>query len=105
MQRMFILTLPTRTLFSQLIPYSTPDGCGGGLAFEFTSSVEESAILVTLGKITHSQMTETDKLRNWMFQNFEKVVKLSGAVDTVKKKGLWVVTKTYTAKEAAIGKR
>jgi hypothetical protein len=37
-----------------------------------------------------------------MSNNLEKVVKRSGASKTIRKQGIWIVTKTYTAKRAAI---
>jgi hypothetical protein len=71
-------------------PGRAPDGSGGGLKFKYISLVENSAILVTDGKITHCQVPrDTDRLREWISTNLLEVIKLSGAVETVKKKGLW----------------
>jgi hypothetical protein len=57
---------------------------------------------VTEGKITHRQVWETDKIREWMFKNAEAIIQRSGTSKTIKSKGTWVVTKTYTAKRGAI---
>ncbi|KAM3070293.1 hypothetical protein ACMFMG_010130 [Clarireedia jacksonii] len=88
---------------------TAPDGSGGGFNFEYTTSKEESAILATDGTIMHRQLrfkesglAEPDKLRAWMFRNLETILGISGAREKITEKGLWLVTKTYTVKRAAI---
>lgn len=79
-----------------------PDGTGAGIGWKYTSSRSDSAILATDGKITHEQTWETDKIRAWVYENIETIIEGSSASAVIRKKGLWVVTKTYLAKRAAI---
>jgi hypothetical protein len=73
---------------------------GGKL--EFTSSETRSAILVAKGNVEHHQSTPESKIRAWGSANAQALIDLSGDRDIIKKKGFWIVTKTYTAKKCSI---
>jgi hypothetical protein len=73
---------------------------GGKL--EFTCSEEHSAILVAEGVVEHHQATPETEFRRWGSANAQALIDLSCDQDVIKKKGFWIVTKTYTAKKCSI---
>lgn len=73
---------------------------GGKL--EFSSSKQRSAILVAQGDVEHHQATPATKIRQWASAQAQALIDLSGDADTIKKKGFWIVTKTFTAKKCSI---
>ena len=68
----------------------------------YESITEETAILLTRGKITHNQATLSQPFITWMERNAQAVIDSWDDKKVIEKKGIWIVTKTYTAKQRAI---
>ena len=66
---------------------------GGTAAYKTSSG--RGAILVTDGNIVHSQATPAYKMCEWLKKNGKKIVEKN---PDAKDKGVWLVTKTYSAK-------
>jgi hypothetical protein len=73
---------------------------GGKL--EFSSSKRRSAILIAEGVVQHNQATPATKLREWGSAQAQALIDLSGDRDIVKKKGFWIVTKTFSTRKCSI---
>ena len=73
---------------------------GGQL--EFTSSISRSAILIAEGVVEHNHASPATKLREWGSAQAQALVDLCGDRDTIKKKGFWIVTKTFSARKCSI---
>jgi hypothetical protein len=73
---------------------------GGKL--EFSSSETLSGVIIAKGVVDHNQSTPETKIRAWGSANAQALVGLSKDQDVIKKKGFWIVTKTYTAKMCSI---
>ncbi|KAI9663916.1 MAG: hypothetical protein M1821_007407 [Bathelium mastoideum] len=73
---------------------------GGKL--EFSSSAGRSAILIAEGVVQHNQTTPATKFREWGSAQAQALIDLSSDRDIIKKKGFWIVTKTFTARKCSI---
>ncbi|KAG0645025.1 hypothetical protein D0Z07_9198 [Hyphodiscus hymeniophilus] len=73
---------------------------GGKL--EFSSSKRRSAILIAEGVVQHNQATPATKLRECGSAQAQALIDLSGDRDIIKKKGFWIVTKTFSAGKCSI---
>ena len=77
---------------------SSPPGApaGANAGWEFRNTSQHGAVLMTFGPITTLQLTNILDMRHWMNKHVESVVKLSD-YETIAKRGLWVITRTYSA--------
>lgn len=67
--------------------------------WSFQSSSRDGAILLTSGPVVHDRYYHREPFLQWMRLNADQLRKL---YPEVKEHGVWVVTSTWTAKEAAI---
>jgi hypothetical protein len=76
----------------------TPVSVGFKIGYE--SQGDSGAILVTNGDVTHNQITPraSTRAKDWFINNAEAILQ---EYDVTKQKGIWVITKTYTAKRRA----
>jgi hypothetical protein len=51
--------------------------------------------------VTKLEAQDTPAMKDWVKRNFRVIVE-AGRADIIKKKGLWLITKTFSAKERAI---
>jgi hypothetical protein len=80
-------------------PPGTPVAVGAKVKYQLQEST--GALLVADGNVTHNQLTPDacDNARAWFIKNAEDILihrKIT------KEKGIWVITKTYTAKRRAV---
>jgi hypothetical protein len=72
---------------------------GGGAAVKYKTLTGTGAMLLTEGPITERMAKEESSVRQWMTRDYaEKIMQKSP--DT-RQKGIWIVTKTYTATRRA----
>ncbi len=72
-----------------------------GFKVGYDHKEDTGGILVTKGEVMHHQIDplSSTKAKNWFITNAEMILQ---RYETTKKKGIFVVTKTYTAKERAV---
>ncbi|KAH8592690.1 hypothetical protein B0O99DRAFT_716582 [Bisporella sp. PMI_857] len=80
---------------------NTPAGITAKAGFEYQCKKQEGAVLVINGVVTKMETQNTTRLKDYVKANFEKIVG-AGDKDVIKKKGIWVITKIYSAKQRAI---
>lgn len=68
---------------------------GAGLTYGYQSSVERGAILLTRGQVTYRQADPNWPLCDWIVENGKEILRRTRKP----KRGVWVVTKTYSATE------
>lgn len=73
-----------------------------GARLEFSSSRTRSAILIAEDVVEHHQGAPETRFHEWGNANAQALIDLSGDRNVIKKKGFWIVTKTYTAKRCSI---
>ena len=75
----------------------------GGFATSFTCEATQAAVVVPAGNVTYLKAYPSKPYRSWMDENVSKIIKLPKADDEIiGKKGLWIITETYKAKQKAI---
>jgi hypothetical protein len=68
----------------------------------FTCQTDFGVVLVSDGDVTHRKAFPPKPYRAWMEENLEKIVKFPLADEQIiRKKGIWIITKTHTAKKRA----
>lgn len=68
---------------------------------EYECQNETGAVLVVNSPVTKLEAQDTPAMKDWVKRNFRVIVE-AGRADIIKKKGLWLITKTFSAKERAI---
>jgi hypothetical protein len=89
-------------VFQLILPTSVPNTpLSVGFKIGMDRSEETGAVLVTSGQVTHNQIDPlgSTKAKDWFIINAEKILQ---TYETTKEKGIFVVTKTYTAKQRAV---
>jgi hypothetical protein len=80
-------------------PQRTPAlPAGGGATIGFRREGQHGAIMVTKGNVVHHQATPAHLLYNWLVKNGRAVLNNTPNL----KRGIWLVTKTYTADSRAV---
>lgn len=72
---------------------------GGGVTVGYKTSSGQGAILVTDGNVIHTQANPSSKMCEWLKKNGKKVMENN---PNAAEKGVWIVTKTYSAKRRAL---
>ncbi|KAJ6003552.1 hypothetical protein N7522_006244 [Penicillium canescens] len=74
---------------------------GGGIKVGYKVHDDAGGLMVTDSQVTHNQLTPSAcrNARIWFIENAESILLQN---ELTKKKGIWVVTKTYTAKRRAV---
>jgi hypothetical protein len=77
-------------------------GLGAGVAVKYQATSEHAAVLLTHGDISRSAATAPcSHFLNWVKENALKILQDERHAD-VREMGLWIVTKTTSAKQRAI---
>ncbi|KAK5208647.1 hypothetical protein LTR47_004175 [Exophiala xenobiotica] len=71
---------------------------GGGATIGFRREGQHGAIMVTKGNVVHHQATPAHLLYKWLVKNGRAVLNNTPNL----KRGIWLVTKTYTADSRAV---
>lgn len=74
-----------------------------GAAFQFTSTKDNGAVLITRAPITHFDTGHDARqaFLDWMLVNTKHLLENAATRDTVKERGVWIVTETYSTKRCA----
>lgn len=74
---------------------------GAKAGYEYKNEANNGAVLIAYGSVTTSRLQEVKNVRRWMNDNIQSLVRQSD-FEAIKEKGLWVVTKTYSARRRRI---
>ncbi|KAH8728867.1 hypothetical protein GQ44DRAFT_701218 [Phaeosphaeriaceae sp. PMI808] len=73
----------------------------GGIDAVFENKQQEGSILIVDGNVTHHQARPTSNFKIWM-KNPEVAAKIMGEYPDTQEKGIWIITKAYTAKRRSV---
>ena len=66
---------------------------GGGITYKYTATSDKAALLVTEGPVKYLQATPNGPLCDWVVDNGKEILRRTRKP----KRGVWIVTKTYSA--------
>ena len=78
-----------------------PVPVSAGIDAIFENEQQEGGILIVDGNVTHHQARPTSNFKIWM-KNPEIAKKIMEEYPDTVEKGIWIITKTYTAKRRSV---